>query len=323
MTDTPSPRTRSLVSDLLERYCAAHDLRLRLADPHGHGGLVEDPRTGKRWFFKGTRFALNSQGAAEIANDKAYTAAFLQETGLLVPRWLFASGMELRNHPQSLQKILDFAAQTGWPLFVKPNCGREGRDVIRVESEPDMQSALHRLADRYDQIIVQEAIRGKELRVVVLDGDILCAIERRLPIVIGNGSSTLGMLIKAHGVIDPEDGRLDVELSRQGLTRESVPEAGGTVTLLPVANLSCGGSAAFVTAPLAPQIRATALHSAESLALRYAAVDLILPDTNADVACVLEVNAAPGFGNLARLGADEAGRVEAIYEKVFAALFAT
>ncbi|POF32815.1 ATP-dependent carboxylate-amine ligase [Roseibium marinum] len=322
MTETFPAQTRSLVFRLLETYCERNGLRLTAADPHGHAGLVESP-AGKRSFFKGTRFDLNSYGAAEIANDKAYAALFLKQAGLAVPTGRFISGAEIRDCKRLPDTVLDFAEQTGFPLFVKPNTGREGRDVMRIDTYHTLQNALHILAKRHDQLLLQEEVKGTELRVIVLDGEILAAIERHPPKVEGDGHRTLAELIDAEPRINATDSRLDLELSQHGRHLETVPAPGQTVTLLPVANLSSGGTARIVTSQLSPGLAAIARRAAETLNLRYAAVDLILPDERhpGTPAIILEVNAAPGLSNLSRQGEREAALVESIYAALFAALF--
>jgi D-alanine-D-alanine ligase-like ATP-grasp enzyme len=314
---------RALVFDLLETYCARKGFRLTAGDSHGHAGLVESP-SGKRWFFKGTRFDLNTLGAAEIATDKAYAASFLKAAGLAVPEGRLVFAQDIRKDSQLPQDLLDFAETHGFPLYVKPNCGREGRDVLRVDTLHALQNALNALAVRNDQLLVQPEIRGQELRIVVLDGDVLCAIERHPPQITGDGHRSIAEIIGADPRIDAADPRLGLELSQQGLTPETIPAARQRVTLLPVVNLSAGGAARLVTGTLAPELAALACRAAQALALRYAAVDLILPDTaSADAdAIVLEVNAAPGLGNLARQGSEETAAVIKIYARVFDAMFA-
>lgn len=321
MTETAGQR--ALVFDLLETYCARKGFRLTAGDSHGHAGMVESP-SGKRWFFKGTRFDLNTLGAAEIATDKAYAAAFLKAAGLAVPEGRLVFAQDIRKDSQLPQDLLDFAEQHGFPLYVKPNCGREGRDVARVDTLHALQDTLNALAERNDQLLVQPEIRGQELRIIVLDGNVLCAIERCAPQITGDGHRSIAEIIDADPRLDAADPRLGLELSQQGLTPEKIPAPGQRVTLLPVVNLSAGGTAKIVTGTLAPELASLAGRAAQALSLRYAAVDLILPDTaSADAdAIVLEVNAAPGLGNLARQGSEETAAVIKIYDRVFDAMFA-
>ncbi|MEO9526630.1 MAG: ATP-dependent carboxylate-amine ligase [Roseibium sp.] len=322
MSAAETSGSRAAVFELLEAFCARNDLRLTTADPHGHAGLVESP-AGKRWFFKGTRFDLNPLGASEIAGDKAYAASFLKAAGIAVPAGHFVPADDIRDGKRPPEEVLDFAEDRGFPLFIKPNCGREGLDVMRVDTYHTLQNGLQILAKRHQHLLVQEEILGQELRILVLDGGILCAIERHPPKVTGDGARSLAELIDADPLVDATDGRIDFNLSQQGLMLETVPADGQTVTVLPAATLSAGGPARIVTGPLSAGLAALARHAARTLALRYAAVDLILPErpVPGTAAIVLEVNAAPGLGKLSRQGEAESALVKEVYDKVFSALF--
>ncbi|MCV0428185.1 MAG: ATP-dependent carboxylate-amine ligase [Roseibium sp.] len=316
------PTTRSLVFQLLEEFCAHQDLRLTAGDPYGHAGLVESSG-GSRWFFKGTRFDLNSLGAAEIANDKAYASKFLGKNGLPVATSCFITSTDILNGQPLPEYVRSFTSRTNFPLYVKPNIGQEGRDVIRVDTDSTLQATLEILAKRHDHLLVQEEIRGRELRIVILDGEIQCAIERLAPTITGDGLRSIADLLKMTGKLTPDDKRITTELAAQNLTLDYVPFSGQRITVLPIANLSAGGTARIVTREIAPDILSFASRASQSLGLRYAGVDLILPEAAEaeSPAVVLEVNAAPGLSNLARQGLAELDLVKEIYSKIFSAMF--
>lgn len=320
MSADPAHPARSLVIRLLERHCERHGLRLVSADEHGHAGLVERP-DGRRFFFKGTRFDLNPLGAAEIAADKAYTAFFLKAAGLTAVDGLLVQAGELSTSNDLPETVRSFTQASGFPVFVKPNTGREGRDVFRVDTFDALRQALRALAGRHETILIQPEVRGREVRVLVLDGNVLCALERRPPEVTGDGTSPISELIRHMSGIDPADSRIGDELARQSRTPTDVPAPGENVRLLPVANLSSGGSVEIITESVSPNVLSTALRAVNALALRYAAVDFILPEAGAPEPAILEVNAAPGIGHLARQGDRQAALAEGLYEKVFSALF--
>lgn len=313
---------RSVVFELLEQYCAEHGLRLTAGDSRGHAGCVEDGR-GKRWFFKGTRFDINPLGSAEIANDKAYSLRFLEQAGVSVPESLLVFARDVRKGRQLPADILQFVENHDFPLFVKPNIGQEGQDVFCIHDFAELRDMLHRLSGAHPQLLVQREISGRDLRVIILDGEVLCAVERRAAQITGDGRQSIAALIGAHHRIAPSDGRIDAALARQGFTRDSVPAAGDRVALLPVTNLSAGGTADIVTGQLAPGVLEAARKAAAVLGLRYAGVDLILSggDRNAAEPVILEVNAAPGLNNLYRQGSREAACVRAIYGTLFNRLF--
>lgn len=313
---------RSVVFDLLELYCREHGLRLAAGDSHGHAGCIENG-AGKRWYFKGTRFDINPLGCAEIANDKAYSLHFLQQAGVRVPESLLVFGPQIRDGRQLPASISEFVEKYGFPLFLKPNIGQEGQDVMRAGDSAEFEHALQLLSDTHAQLLVQKEIRGRDLRVIILDGEVLCAVERKAPAVTGDGRLSIAALIDAHPKIVASDVRIDAALTRQGYTRGSIPGIGERIAVLPVTNLSAGGTAEIVTDRLAPEHVETARAAATALGLRYAGVDMIVPDGDRQEtgAAVLEVNAAPGLNNLYRQGPHEATCVKFVYTALFQKLF--
>ena len=304
---------QSLVSRLLEAYCKKHDLDLTLLDGRGHSGHVRTT-SGRRWFFRGTHFDLNPLGSSEIADDKAASLTFLKEAGLPVPESQTLSGPTA----EALATALDFADQHGFPVFLKPNEGQEGLDVERLVTRTELEDAVERLLARHRLLLLQEAIEGDDVRVLVLDGSILCAIQRIPPALVGDGKTQVRDLMeRTHNRLlsDPRSAR---ELQRQGFNFDTVPAVDQRIQLLPNANLSAGGFGTLVTHTLSSALADTAANAAERLNLRYAGIDLI---ARPDGSCrILEVNAAPGLARLASQGERENEVVAGIYERVFDAL---
>ncbi|WP_298816921.1 ATP-grasp domain-containing protein [uncultured Roseibium sp.] len=312
---------QAIVFQLLETYCAEKGLRLTAGDPYGHAGLIEGP-LGEKRFFKGCRFDINSYGAAEIAKDKAYACRFLERAGLATPASLFVPAESFGAGAELSVDVHRFADATGYPVFVKPNEGQEGRDVVKAATSGELLTALQELSTRHPALLVQEAVPGTDLRVLVLDGEILLAFKRFKPAVTGDGSRSVADLINDQTKLDKSDPGIPVELAQQGLTLDTVPELGQTASLLPVCNLSSGGTAHLITSSLTPGLVSTALRAAEALHLRYAGIDLIVPDEHSGdkAAVVLEINAAPGLSNLYRQGQVEAEAATSTYRKVFEAM---
>lgn len=323
---------RPLTARLLDAYCRKHGLTLVIDPQIGHAGYIEAPN-GRRSYFKGTHFDLNADGASAIANDKAYSAYFLREAGLRVPDGVFVSSSKIieairRKNPARAEKMagledaLAFADRVGFPVFAKPNDGQEGVDVIRLASPYQLETGLERLFQRHDHLLVQEAATGRDLRVMVLDGEVLCAIERQAPEVTGDSKRTLEELIAGLPDRTRGDLRLLSELSQQGLTLESIPEAGQSVRLLPASNLSAGGHGCEVTGELAKIFREIAITAARVSGLRYCGIDMMIADPSdpASDYVILEVNAAPGLNEFYRQGPEQAELAEAIHEKLFDAL---
>ncbi|MTH97160.1 ATP-dependent carboxylate-amine ligase [Roseibium sp. RKSG952] len=311
----------SRVRQLLSDFCARKGLKL-VSDPKiGYAGFIED-RNGVRRFYKGTHFDLNTLGASEVADDKAYALKFLKRDGFRVPEslLLYVAGKKIEK-PVTRQ-VADFAERMGYPLFVKPNGGQEGKDVIKLRNQDQLDETLKDLCARYNLVMLQQAVPGTDLRVIVLDGKAHCAIERHPPHATGDGASTMEELLPGVAKLKADDPRILFELERQDLALDSVPEEGQKVRLLANANLSAGGSGEVVTDRVGQNHLDVAVRAAQSLGLRYAGIDMMVKDiTGEDPAyTVLEANAAPGLNHLAAQSDTDAATVAAIYELVFMAM---
>lgn len=327
-----TPEKMSLVPRLLSLYCARKGLRLVLDPDLGNAGFIETS-AGGRSFFKGTHFDLNPLGAAEIADDKDYSLTFWKADGFNVPNSLLVGAPSLIGslragnaaHMSALRSSDDariFASNIGFPVFLKPNDDQEGRDVVKIQNLAGLDPALKDLFLRHDKVLLQQAVQGVDVRVLVLDGSVLCAIEREPPSVVGDGKTTISDLIAGtcSGLCD--DPRTAVELAAQDFTPSGIPAAGETVRLLPNANLSAGGRGRLITKTLASHLKRTAISAVEALGLRYAGLDMIVSDPPGSDSSyvILEANAAPGLNRFAAQGADETKTVQAVYERVFDAL---
>lgn len=328
----PSSPPRPLIWRLLEAYCGRFGLTLHQADDLGYAGWIET-KSGKRSFFSGASFDLNSLGAAQIARDKAHTLSILQRAGLPVPASLLVHSSQAiadmdRSYPHGRELLAgaqdgtDFAEKTGYPVYVKPNDGREGRDVHRAMDADGLAACFDSLFLRHNKLLVQQEVRGRDMRLLVLDGKILCALERMRPELVGDGHSTVAELLAAQPNRVRTDSRLFHELMAQNLTYCAVPAAGTRITLLPVANLSAGGKAGIWEGPLPQEIEDAAIACGRELGLRYYGLDLLFDKNSCTESSfrILEVNAAPGLSQLHRQGGEAATLVESLYARVFDAL---
>ncbi|WP_417769986.1 ATP-dependent carboxylate-amine ligase [Stappia sp.] len=351
----PAPRRAPVFVEILERLARQRGARVEVEPVYGYAGALIEA-SGRRHFFKGTHFDINRAGAAALARDKDYAARFLAAAGLAVPRGMLlhsprrAAQLALKNPDVAArlparQAAHAFAGEVGFPVFVKPNEGSEGEDVTRVGDAAALDLALDALFAVHERVLVQQAVTGADIRVVVLDGKVEGAFLRRPLAVTGDGVTPLSALIAAEiagfasggkgSRIVADDPRILGHLASAGLGPESVPASGLTVPLLANANLSTGGSARDITGELSPELADAALRACAALGLRFAGVDLLhegeversaagktaVGRMAADKApVVLEVNAAPGLSYFHRLGPEAAARVETIYAHLLDAL---
>lgn len=325
----------SFVSPIIEKIAQKLGIEIHLEPRYGYAGQLVLP-SGHTRYFRGTMFDLNSLGASEIAEDKAYATYFLRRLGYPVPeeevfftdRWC-----EVIKSKRNWQAAYRYAKKLGWPVIVKPNSKSQGSGVTEVYNQRELQQAVRSFEGRERVFLVQRLVVGFDYRIVVLDREIISIYERQSLSVIGDGRSTInGLLRKKQAkfvaesrdtIIPIDDFRITNRLKRLGLSRDSRLELGRRITLLPNANLSTGGDAIDVTDNTHSVWRKLAVKIAKDMNLRYVGIDVIsktsLTDTPDDYV-VLEINAAPGLDNYASLGKKQMTRVEAMYEKVVKAM---
>lgn len=337
----PGPEARP-THTLLHRAAQAAGGRLLLEPRYGYlGRLVW--ADGSAQPVMGSALGLNRDAAAALAADKSYTAQVLGAAGLPVPRGCLhvadrmRGALALKNArvAEALPPgtaALTFAAEMGYPVFVKPNRGSEGADVRRAGSPEDLVTDLADLSALHTHLRVEEARPGLDLRVLVLAGQVRLAYARLPAAVTGDGRRTVDALVQAHlealraghrgAKIAADDPRLLRSLRTQGLGLGDIPPPGARVVLLPGANLSTGGAVRDETDRLPPQTARLAVDAAAALGLTIAGVDLLLPcpDLSPDGATVLEVNSAPGLDFYAASGAQAQARVSAVLEDAVALL---
>jgi D-alanine-D-alanine ligase-like ATP-grasp enzyme len=335
---TSSGDVDRMLPTILFEVSARLGAALYVDQKHGQAGYIEFS-DGNRCFFKGPSFDINPQGASSIAKDKDYCAQLLRHFELPVPDSVLVFSPRYRQQ-MSLKNIkvarsllfagaaLDFAEAYGFPLFVKPNEGSEGRGVMRVMDRNDLLECLWSLSLVEDRILVQRAISGRDYRVVVLGNRVLSAYERRPLNVVGDGQSSIAQLINVKltalemqtrsAKIEADDLRIGLELRSQGYDLASKPAEGKVVYLLPNANLSTGGDATDITDSISHYYRDIAVRVASNLGLALAGVDIIADDLTKDGSLyhILEVNSAPGLNNYAGSSEQAGRRTRELYAEV-------
>jgi len=244
-----------------------------------------------------------SQIATRIASNKQLTRQLLEQVGIPVPK-----GEVVYN----VESALRAAARLARPVVIKPADANQGKGVsIRLTEPAAITQAFNQARQFSTSVIVEQFIEGADYRVLIVDGKMVAASHREPPYVIGDGKSTIAMLISALNE-DPKRGeghskaltRITVDVhtevcvQQQGLSLESVPLAGQRVILRENANLSTGGSANDVTAQIHPHIVKTCEWAAKQIGLDVAGVDLICRDISLPLTqqgAIVEVNAAPGL----------------------------
>src|SRR5699024_4317415 len=192
---------------------------------------------------------LNTEEAISICGDKGITNKYLEKVNVPVPR-----GKEFTMQ-SSIKEMLSYAGTLNYPLVVKPVDGLGGAGVkVNLRNEKEVMKSIKYLREKlsFNKIIIQEHIKGKEVRIYVLDGKIVGAVHRIPANITGDGKKTILNLIlekneyrKAFPQMKYRPIRIDSELleviEQSGYNLYSVLEKGELLYLREISNVSIGG----------------------------------------------------------------------------------
>ncbi|WP_315135195.1 cyanophycin synthetase [Achromobacter marplatensis] len=249
------------------------------------------------WTAETDRTSAIAEG---ISRDKDLTKELLSTCGVPVPE-----GRLVRSEDDAWEAAEDI----GLPVVVKPYDGNHGRGVFTNLTTRDEVISAYRVAvDEGSGVIVERFVLGNEHRLLVVGNRMVAAAAGELAWVTGDGKSTITELIDSQINTDPRRGRTEnhplnpvrldsaarLEIARQGLSEDSVPDDGQRVLV------QRSGNVAFdVTDRVHPSIAATVTLAARVVGLDIAGVDLVAEDISRPLdeqrGAIVEVNAGPGL----------------------------
>jgi cyanophycin synthetase len=254
-----------------------------------------------------TTFSSDSHLDSDFTTQKDDCKEFLANCGFPIPQG---------KTVDSLREALAAAAAIGYPVALKPVAGHKGIGVTaNIRDERGLTFAFDKAVEaspyRTDRIIVEKHIAGADFRLLCVGGEFVAALERRPPYVTGDGVSRIAQLIVRENSTParqdsptsplakiPVDEVMENYLNEQGLSLESIPQAGKVIYLRQVANVSSGGVSVDVTAQVHPDNRRLAEEIAQYFRLVCLGVDVIAQDIarswKEGEFGAIEINAAPG-----------------------------
>ena len=242
---------------------------------------------------------LTTAIAMSRCDDKAVTRRLMESAGVPVPRQLSVSASE--NDREA------FLSSCG-SVVVKPARGEQGRGVVvGVETLDDLNTAIDYASAINPEVLIEECVRGDDLRVVVINDEVVAAALRKPPEVLGDGKRSVRELIERLSrrraaatqgesliPLDDETGRC---VRSAGYTLDDILPRGKSLRVRKTANLHTGGILHDVTAELSPTIAASALKAARAIDIPVAGMDFIVTDPAGDHHVFIEANERPGLAN--------------------------
>jgi cyanophycin synthetase len=315
INDTPFDLTARVAAlqDLVDRHClgpstahiveAATERRIpsiRLTDGNlvqlGHGAAQR-----RIWTAETDRTSAIGES---IASDKDLTKTLLASCGVPVPE-----GSVVRSAAEAWEQAQDI----GLPVALKPRDGNHGRGVsLNLVTEADVAAAYAIASEEGDSsaVLVERFIPGNEHRVLVVGNQVVAAARGESLWVRGDGKSNILALCDSQINTDPRRGATEefplnpvlpqeseeilLDLKRQGLTPQSVPQRGQKVLI----QLN-GNVADDVTDQLHPSVVYAATLAARVVGLDIAGIDLVAEDISRPLeeqrGAIIEVNSSPGL----------------------------
>ena len=271
-------------------------IRVEVTDPHW--GELKLTTGGRTIHTRESLSELTSAVAMSRCDDKRVTRRILTEAGLSVPRGRTATG-----EPDDVAFLNDVG-----PVVVKPARGEQGNGITVGVRTPEALTAAVELARRFcPDVLIEELRAGEDLRVVVIDHEVVAAAVRRPAQITGDGVHDITELIerqsRRRAAATGGESRIPVD----DMTREVVAEAGYRMhDVLPegevlavrrTANLHTGGTIHDVTAELHPAIAEACVTASRALDIPVTGLDLLVPAPDQPEHVFIEANERPGLAN--------------------------
>ncbi|MGW5331771.1 D-alanine--D-alanine ligase family protein [Streptomyces bauhiniae] len=135
-----------------------------------HGPFGEDGTLQGLLELSGVPYVGSGVLASAVGQDKDYMKRVFTSFGLKVGPYVVIRPREWqRDESAARKRIVDFAGEHGWPLFVKPARAGSSIGITKVDDLSGLDEAIAE-AQRHDpKIIVEAALSGREIECGVLE----------------------------------------------------------------------------------------------------------------------------------------------------------
>jgi GNAT-family acetyltransferase (TIGR03103 family) len=272
-------------------------------------GIAVEPLDPPRGFFRlslGGRSVICRESLSEMTSaialqycdDKSLTRSVLEQAGLNVPAQAVSPSREER---------LEFLHRHR-RIVVKPARGEQGHGVaVDIRSVEDMEKAVRLAGENGSGVLLEKFVEGDDLRIVVINGEVVAAAVRRPPEITGTGTHTVRELIEmlsrrrsaatgGESAI-PLDGETERCLQSEGVACDDILEEGRSLRVRKTANLHTGGTIHDVTPRLHPNLAEAAIAAARALTIPVTGLDFLVPSVEGPEYTIIEANERPGLAN--------------------------
>lgn len=247
---------------------------------------------------------LNSEYARALADWKPAAYKRLAEVGLPVPEYLAFEASDT-------SAARAFLERGPLPCMVKPASGTGGDGVTgNIRCALDLRRAAIAASRFGPHLLIERQVAGTVVRFLVLDGEVIDAVQRLRPYITGDGSSTVEDLMIAEderriqagadAALKPFAVDLDclLTLKQAGLGLRDVLPTGAVLEVKTVTNYNRPEDNRTLRG-VSADLRADAVAAADALSLRLAGVEVVTSTQTTSLSAgggvVIDVNATPSL----------------------------
>ncbi|MER7762175.1 D-alanine--D-alanine ligase family protein [Streptomyces sp. NPDC097619] len=135
-----------------------------------HGPYGEDGTLQGLLELSGVPYVGSGVLASAVGQDKDYMKRVFTSFGLPVGPYLTVRPREWEQDPKAARlRITEFAAEHGWPLFVKPARAGSSIGITKVDGPEGLDEAIEEARRHDPKFLVESLLRGREIECGVLE----------------------------------------------------------------------------------------------------------------------------------------------------------
>ena len=176
-----------------------------------------------------------------------------------------------------------------------------------MRGEEALRKAVALARQHCPDVLLEEVVRGEDLRVIVIGHEVVAAAVRKPATVLGDGRSTIRQLVEAQSRrraaatggesrIPLDDGTVET-VRDQGHELDDVLPEGVELRVRRTANLHTGGTIHDVTPLLHPTLVTASVRASRALDIPVTGLDFLVPDVAGPDHVLIEANERPGLAN--------------------------
>ncbi|NME81818.1 bifunctional glutamate--cysteine ligase GshA/glutathione synthetase GshB [Clostridium sp. SM-530-WT-3G] len=221
-----------------------------------------------------------------IMENKSVTKQVLREHNIRVP-----DGIEVFSMDEAYARAKDYEFK---PIVIKPKSTNFGTGISIFSEGTSVENIIKafEIAFKHDNtVLLEEFIKGKEYRFLVIDNKVAGILHRVPANVKGDGIKTIRELVAIknedplrgyHYVTPLEKINLDENaalfLKNQGKDFEYIPQKDEIVYLRENSNISTGGDSIDYTDDIPQKFKNIAVNASKAVGARICGVDMMLED---------------------------------------------